>query len=158
MIIGAQARLAWLKFNRIGVDGKYVNAFTNRHDWAPTLATSSGSPYPPQVSLVATFETGAARGLAHRGRMFLPTPLAAIDADGRITGGAAASAATKVAALLSALNALPGYGESRVYSNVRAGASRPITGVTVGRVLDTMRSRRSQLAEERSPVMPVGGS
>jgi hypothetical protein len=63
-----------------------------------------------------------------------------------------------VASLITALNADASYGETRIYSNVREGASRLVTGVTVGRVLDTMRSRRTSLPEERTAVVTVGGS
>jgi hypothetical protein len=157
-VVGGFAPMTWLKFNRIGVDGKYVADRTNRVDFAPPRVNNTGSPHAPQVSLVATLETGNLRGLAHRGRMFLPCPTAAVSNDGRIPAAAAQAAATKVASLITALNADPSYGETRIYSNVREGASRLVTGVTVGRVLDTMRSRRTSLPEERTAVVTVGGS
>jgi hypothetical protein len=157
-IIGAAARLAYVKFNRIGPDGKYVGATTNRVDFTPVRGGNTVATHPPQISLVATLETGVTRGLANRGRMFLPCPVAGVDGNGRISANAALEVATKVAGLLSTLNALTPYGETRVYSAVGSGASRLVTGVTVGRVLDTMRSRRTSITEERSAAVAVGGS
>jgi hypothetical protein len=156
--IASHAKLGWLKFNRIGANGKYVNSTTYRKDWATPLATGVSNASAPQVSLVATLETGASRGRAHRGRIYLPAPRYPLENDGRITAASATAAATSVAGLLTTLNGIASYGSNRVYSNIDAGTSRVITGVTVGRVLDTMRSRRTSLPEERTAVVTVGGS
>ena len=57
-VVGGFAPLTWVKFNRVGVDGKYVADRTNRVDFAPPRVNNTGSPHAPQVSLVATLETG----------------------------------------------------------------------------------------------------
>lgn len=157
-IMGAQARLGWLKFNRVGVDGKYLSNTTRLREFTPERVNASGGGnYPAQIALVATLETGAQRGLAHRGRIFLPCPRFGIGVDGRITAEDAQTAATSVATLLGNLNSATGYGSTIVASRTRSGDQRVVTGVTVGRVLDTMRSRRTSLPEERTPVTPVTG-
>lgn len=153
---GAKAQLGWVKYNRVGVDGKYLGGSTILKEVAPPVGAGATT-YPPQVSLVATLETGLTRGLAHRGRMFLPVPRYAVGADGRISATDANGAAAEVAALLTAMNGLAGFGTVVVASKTRAGDQRTVTGVTVGRVLDTMRSRRTSLGEERSPVSAVAG-
>lgn len=159
--LGNAAKLSWLKYNRVGTDGKYMSDVTFRKDFSPVVNGGQASVHAPQISLVATLETGAVRGLASRGRMFLPSPVFPMDATGRISAANAASAATAVAALITNLNNLPDYGVTKIYSEggkVGAPTSRTVTGVTVGRVLDTMRSRRTSLLEERAAPATVGGT
>jgi len=158
--IGSQARLGWAKYNRIMPTGLYKHGSTARVDYLPPVGPTQVTQHAPQVSLVATLETGQSRGLAHRGRIFLPAPRASVGADGRISAGDANSYATSIAGLISALNAIETYGLTVVMSNVREGSTRPVTGVSVGRTLDTMRSRRTSLIEERSAPVAVapGGS
>lgn len=151
--------LGWVKHNRIGVDGRYLRDTTNLVEFDPVIAGPGGasSIKPNQVALAVTLETGQQRGLAHRGRMFLPAPRWNVLGDGRISAADAASAATGVASLFSALNAIPEFGTVAIYSDVREGAMRPVTDVTCGRVYDTIRSRRTSMAEERVPPVPVTG-
>lgn len=153
------ATLTWVKHNAIGLDGKYQSQTTNLVEYAtPVLSGGPSSPqHPNQTALVATLETGLARGLAHRGRMFLPLPRYGLQADGRITAADALAAATSVAGLLSALNGVAGFGDVIVASNVREGAVNSVTAVSVGRVLDTVRSRRTSLGEERTALATVTG-
>lgn len=158
-VVQTSAKLGWAKFNRIGSDGKYVSDESFTHFWEPVLSTSGTSPtLPPQVALAVTLETGVQRGLAARGRIFLPVVGGGLDVDGRISESAAGLVATQVANLLTSLNGIATYGVTSVYSDVREGAVRPITGVSCGRVLDTMRSRRNQITEERPPAVTVGGT
>lgn len=156
----SKATLEFLKLNRIGTDGKYMNpSMTYLHEYPTPLAGPvAGAGFPAQVSLVATLTTGAVRGLAAKGRIFLPAVAAPVGADGRIQATEATSYAQSVANLLTNLNGAPGLGRVMVISNVREGAARPVTGVQVGRVYDTMRSRRTSLVEEPPAAVPVGGS
>lgn len=158
-VMGNQARLGFVKHNVIGLTGRYLEDITQEVRYEPEVIRSSGaSNQAPQVSLVATLETGVTRGLAHRGRMFLPAPLGIPGADGRLPAGSASAVATSLADLFTTLNGLPEFGTAVVMSDVREGAVRPITGVSVGRVMDTMRSRRAQLSEERPATAPVAGT
>lgn len=153
---GMEVALGWVKVNQVGTDGTYIQQTTNLIELAdPAEHPTQASPYPNQVSLVATLNTPKSRGLAHRGRLFLPLPRYAIDggSDGRITPGSATAAATWLAGLIGSLNALSD-GNISVFSKVREGAAEPVSEVIVGRVLDTMRSRRSALDEFYSA--PVG--
>lgn len=148
-VISSACTVQTLKLNRIDTNGKYLYDYTIRHDYATPLTAPQTSTHPNQVSLVATLETGLTRGLAHRGRLFLPVPPMPVGTDGRMSQANAAGAATKVAELITALNGVAITDDVVVMSQVNAGASRPVTGVSVGRVLDTMRSRRTSLAEGR---------
>lgn len=147
--INGVVRLAWLKLNKIGVDGKYANGWTTRVDYtAPGISSGNGSSqYPNQVSLVASLTTNTARGLAHQGRLYFPIPSPPVVADGRISAGEALEALNQITDFLDVVNAASG-GSVIVASKERSGDQHTVTGVRVGRVLDTMRSRRTSLAEE----------
>lgn len=151
-----QSPLTWVKLNRIGLDGRYTSQKTYAQD---LVAASSGSnaPYPPQVAMVATLETGAVRGLAHRGRIFLPSPILNISlADGHIPAATREGRAVAVASMIMRINDVEPFVSVIVGSQTREGALRYVNGVTIGSVLDTMRSRREQIREERTsaPVLP----
>lgn len=157
--IGGLAYLNWVKHNRIGADGKYVSDVSYTHEY-PTRIGGGGpaGALPPQVAQAVTLETGTTRGLACRGRIFLPQPRVNLGSDGRQSIASCTAVATNVANLLTTLNGLSLFGTVSVYSNVREGAVRAVTGVTVGRTIDTIRSRRAQLSEERPPAVAVGGT
>lgn len=158
-ISGAAVRLSWAKFNKIGVDGHYVNQYTNLHEWtAPGIASPNQGPlYPNQVSLVVSLTTNVARGLACRGRLYFYAGGIAVETDGRIGTTAQTSVTTKAKDLLDDLNGATD-GVLVVASNVREGAIRLIEGIKVGRVLDTMRSRRTSLDEGYSTsAVDLGG-
>lgn len=153
------AKLEQVKLNVIGVDGRYEDATTSHTHWfTGTLpATSYAAIYPGQVSLVASLTTDADRGLASRGRIYLPSPKLAINSTyGTIEAADAISVANRVAVLINSINDWPGWDavtewagmRVQVVSSVGAGAMRPVTGVRVGRVLDTQRRRRKSLLEQ----------
>jgi hypothetical protein len=163
-MVSARATLATVKLNRIGTNGKYVEAYTIRKDFEGTLPKGAvGSSLPNQVAWVATLETGRTRGLAHRGRIFFPVPAAGIGLDGYVAAADATNAANRVAALINSVNGVRPSAKVHVYSagsekTGAPGVHRPVTGVSVGRVLDTMRTRRNALNEQRmlntTPVTP----
>lgn len=147
-----QHRLEFVKFNAIRPDGRYLDQErTNQANFEPIVG-SGGVHNPPQTAIVATLGTSAARGRAHAGRMFLPAigdP--AVGNDGRITVAKAQQVADLVAVFLNNLNNWPGFdGVTTPEVNIMSkldGSHRKVNHVRVGRVLDTMRSRRSGLSE-----------
>lgn len=143
-----QAKLTTLKLNEIGTDGRYVSASdTVRYDWATPYPGVGSTQLPPQVALAISLVTDAARGRASAGRFYVPVGIG-VSSDGRLPSSAQQSAATAATALLNSLNtALPGFTVG-VVSSVGTGTQRVATGVRVGRVLDTMRSRRRALVED----------
>lgn len=171
--IGPAAKLGFVKHNRIGVDGKYVNNTTGEVLYGNLAAAASTGGHPPQIALALTLETGITRGLANRGRVFMPNPVGVIGGTtGTLTTGVATNHATSLASLFTTLNGLTGFGTVSVYSRGKAGpvlagskspsfpnpgVARPVTGVSCGLVLDTIRSRRAQLVEARPPTVAVGG-
>lgn len=151
-VLGGPARLTYVKAARIGTDGKYMDA-------APTISNEAAgghpgtgtSPHAPQVALAVTLLGANPRGAAGRGRFFIPAPTAAIGVDGRVSDPAAQAIADQVAKFINAVNPRVAGGVSIVgptTASGRAGASQPVTAVRVGRVFDTVRSRRSSFPEE----------
>lgn len=146
----ANAKLETIKLNEIGTDGRYTKQVTVFHDFATPVAggQSSAPNFPPQVALAVTLRTAVRRGLASRGRFYIPAPGRLVQSDGRISAADATSTASAATALLNGLNtALPGW-DPCVASRTREGDLRPVTHVSVGRVYDTIRTRRNGLLEE----------
>lgn len=98
---------------------------------------------PLQTALVVSFNT-ARPGATGKGRLYMPYQMAQfIRGDFRIDANEAEVVAQRFASIVSAVNAL-GPAVSVVSSK---GYATPITSVRVGRVPDTMRSRRNKLIE-----------
>lgn len=152
--VGNQAPLDLLKLNNINLDGRYLNDYTVLREFpTPVVPQGGASNMPPQVSCVVTLETGITRGLACRGRIFFPAPVASVGADGRMPQAAADAIRAGARFLINSINAAAGQGDRVIVaSDVRGGAIREVTAVSVGRVLDTMRSRRTSLEEERASL------
>lgn len=125
--------------------------------------TTTGGPqgvatnkYPPQVALCATLVANN-RGPARFGRFYIPGPTQPLDADMRISNNDATNAAQAVTTLLKSVSDaidLPltqGSAEG-VNVSVRGGPQgtlQVIDHVEMGRALDTIRTRRNALLEER---------
>jgi hypothetical protein len=105
--------------------------------------TASGTVYPYQVATCVTLTTARA-GATGRGRFFLPAPYYTVGAgDGLLPAANASSIALAAKNFLNAL--VPTTGPIGVYSS--KGYSSTVTGVRVGRALDTQRRRRGDIPE-----------
>jgi hypothetical protein len=147
-MVSQHAEITNVKLNEIGVDGRYRSQTTvERAPLNPVIGGSVSTP-PPQVALAFSLLTAQRRGRAHAGRFYLPTPGWSIDNDGRLATFHALEAANQAAIMLNACTAaLPGY-QPAIVSNVGTGLFHWVTGVRVGRVYDTIRSRRTSLDED----------
>lgn len=151
------------KFNAVDVAGRYIDQTRSyRRDLvAPLPGTGSGS-MPHQSSVAVTFRTAAARGLAARGRIYLP-PMSAgsIDAQGRLVDSRRDDIALMTATLLTNLgnwanlDSPDDLGRVCIMSKVRTGATRRVNRVDVGDRFDVIRSRGNSFTEVRSPQRPV---
>lgn len=144
------AHLRTVKANLIDVDGHYVSEETVRWDYTDSIpAGAYAATLPLQCSLVYSFTTDADRGRASRGRTYVPAPSVVLEApDMRLTVGNQADHVTCALQLLETLEtAFPGY-QPVIVSNLGAGHQRNITGVRVGRAVDTIRSRREGVLED----------
>jgi hypothetical protein len=147
--ISAAAKLSFVKMNLINVDGHYAEATTHEQIVAD-LAGSGATPsiYPNQIALAVSLVTGFSRGPAHRGRFYMPLPAFPVDAAGLISDEHRDFAVTAATTLLTSLNAASANWEVAVFSRKQGAAgNRKVTGIEIGRVLDTQRRRRRSLAE-----------
>lgn len=134
-----------VKLNEIGPNGRYVDEFTNYVE-IPLNDQPHGSAsttVEPQRTLAVSWTTGFQRGLAHRGRIFLPGYATAVNTSMQVTNATAVASAAEE--LLDAIRETEL--EPAVVSGLRAGSARIITGVEVGDRVDTQRRRRRSLVE-----------
>lgn len=153
-----QAPLTYVKVNRIGTDGRYMDPESMTHVYpTPIPGGGAGTGVAPQIAIVASLKTDFERGLASKGRMYLPPATGFINpsSDGRATTLSAERVAGSVSTLINRVNTdfetVNGGdfgGTVAIISDKGAGAFHFVTSVVVGRVLDTMRSRRSSLDED----------
>jgi hypothetical protein len=152
--VGMTSKCDTIKINLIGTDGKYESDQTVLYEYTTQQTHNSGVKYPPQVAVAVSLTTAVRRGLAARGRFYVPNPIASMDDDGLLTSTAALQLRDSAFTFLQAVEkALPGW-DLGVVSDVREGAQRGVTGIRVGRVFDTVRSRRAQLDEQYTDPKP----
>lgn len=147
--ISPRCLLQFVKLNAITVAGKYAEAVTHETVVANIPGGGNVDNTPAnQVALAVSLTTDVSRGPAHRGRFYSPLPCVVPQADGLIALGDALNAKNSATTLLTALNALSANVKVAVMSRKDgAPGSRFVTGIQVGRVLDTQRRRRNKLAE-----------
>jgi hypothetical protein len=122
---------------RTRADGSYLQGIK---DTPSAGSVIGGIKYPLQTAIVVSLQT-ARPGATGKGRFYLPFPAWTLGAtDHRVTTPDAGDLATKAAAFITQLN---GIAEDVAVVSSYGYTSR-VTGVRVGRVADTMRSRRSQ--------------
>lgn len=148
--VSADAKLSFVKFNLINAEGRYAEATTHETLLAD-IPGSGASPaiYPNQIALAVSLVTGFSRGPAHRGRFYLPLPAFPVAGDGLISDEHRDFARTAATTLLTALNAVSANWEVAVFSRkLGAAGNRRVTGIEIGRALDTQRRRRRSLTEQ----------
>lgn len=169
-------RLTEVKVAWINIDGKYPSNFPSAsHFFLPPIA-GAGTPPAGQVAqntAAVTLTTAVPRGLAAKGRCFLPPNANLITAtDGRMATTQALNLAQSVWDLIKGINADPNVGDVVVMSRGRRlrgpakpngqptytypnpGATNIVTGVSCGRVIDTQRRRRRSLIEANVAAAP----
>lgn len=158
------ATLEYVKVNGVGSDG-LQDAGGNTIEWVPTGAAPTGSaaPWPFQVAMAVTLDTDVNRGLASKGRIYIPSGNLGVNNDGRVNDTTTNDMAEAAAEFISNLNNQPGIDTqnprvviaSRGNESQVNGPMRNVTSVRVGNVPDTQRRRRNQLVELYSPPAPV---
>lgn len=162
-----------VKFNKINNLGHYFSpvgttqiSFGDSDFGAAIVGGGGALKYPFQIAQVISLLTAATRGPAHHGRFFLPCPTRNIEGNGRLAqvdqlGYANISAQAMAIAIATLGLGADIFGPVIVspQGNLEPGGGtiRPVTAVRVGRVLDTMRSRRRSLQEDYASVQIVGG-
>lgn len=144
-----------VKLARLNEAGKYDGSdVVVSSPVAPVAGNRAGAPLPPQLALVATLIAGSGKGLAGKGRMFLPGVSEGVDTTGHIGTTACQAIATGLATFFNTINAStdqPGQviNASKGRANLAGIGARnvPVNGVRIGNVYDTQRRRRNQLTE-----------
>ena len=155
-------RFTFLDVRFIGSDGKQPRdpdgsyAGATRLEFVDASAVSGVPAYPFQIAQVVTLDSNRS-GPRGRGRIFLPPPANALEADGRLSLGIAQSIRDSVVGLINVVNtqfnAVPEAGDVSVMSTF--GTVSRVTRVRVGLALDTHRSRRSDVFESYTPPLGV---
>jgi len=158
--INTYADLRWAKLALVQADGHYPpTGVPGVYTWSSPVAGGGGSSYgtyPNQVALAVTMLAAITRGPAHIGRFYLPIPAFGIGTDGRITAAQADGVAASAKTFLEALSDVPavdvgGSPEVSLMSRkAGAAATHNVASIKVGRVPDTIRSRRRSLGESYS--------
>jgi hypothetical protein len=160
-------RLSGFKFNAIGTDGLYVGNTTAERTWNGGSGIPGGAPpevnaLPSQVAAAVTLRTNVERGLASKGRIYLP-PMhyGCLAYSGLMSEACRDALQGETATLITNLNNWPGVdagadpGHVRVYSKVGNGISRSVTRIDVGLRFDTQRRRANKVAEFRQDSTTV---
>jgi hypothetical protein len=151
---GAQTRFSFVKVNQVKKTGLYLNETkTYRKDRPTPIAGSATVSLPADVALVVTLNTDAARGLASKGRVYLPALATSAIAGGRVLPSARDNVGTQTALLVKNLSNAPGfdvavgYTQVAVMSEVGEGTTRSVTSVRVGDLFDTQQRRSNKMRE-----------
>lgn len=155
------------KVSLINTNGTTDVSNISYHTLSPvSVGGSPDNPMPAQITLAATMSSNNPRGLASKGRMYLPGFAHTVEAaTGKVPTARTAEIATGFKAFLDAVNAsvyLPervviaskGHKTAALDTNGQPvytdGITAIITGVRIGNVFDTQRRRRNQLTEQYS--------
>jgi hypothetical protein len=152
-ITSAAALTSW-KLNRIGTDGRYMDAGTIEHILPSPLAGDGPTGAPAQLAQAATIRGANERLKAGRGRMFFPVTTygVSVESDGRINAAEAGVLAQNFHVFLQNLDgvlidrSIPAL--AGIASRTGAGAFQVMARVSVGRTVDTIRSRRNRIPEQ----------
>jgi hypothetical protein len=167
-LFNTSTKIDWVKINDIDEQGHYQDKSTTH---VRLLSGTSGANaqikgtstvlVAPQLSLAVSLLTDRDRGVGSRGRIFLPCPVVcatSIGSDGRLVENAVAATSPLAASFKTLLNNLnnwpgPDASDTEVAVATQGGRSDPqpanvkVTAFRIGRVIDTMRSRRNALSE-----------
>lgn len=157
--ISNQFKCEGVKLAAIKTDGKTDLDNVQTHYYQTAISGGIASAYPPQLSLVATLQSDIPRGLASKGRMYLPGVAAAITAaTGKLDVGYTNAMTLQLKTLFDDINSSFDAGGTVVNASFGrkgdlgygVGITAPITSVRVGDVYDTQRRRRNGFNETYS--------
>jgi len=141
------AGIEQIKLNEIGLDGKYTKPTSVYHEFGSPVLGASSTYMPAQVALAITLTTPLKRGRAHSGRFYVPVPGILPINTGAWNTANQNACVTNVKTFLNAVNTILDPYKLCVMSNVGVGTFQIVTGVKIGGVLDTIRSRRAKIPE-----------
>ncbi len=155
--ISSHARLTMVKVAPIGANGLYTGVPAERVKDTPGAFTAAPPPF--QTAYAVTLKTAGDLNRV-KGRFYAPIPIFTVGVDGMISVAGAEDAEASAATLINAINNQPGIdvlglntvvasqGRRNPDGSLRVQpANHLVTGVSVGRTLDTIRRRRNKLRE-----------
>jgi hypothetical protein len=150
--LSSAAKLDFIKSNEIDpLTGRYMLQNATNELIQNDQAIGKAAPGPGQLSVVVSTRTAQARGRAHAGRFYPPTGTPTIDPlTGLISASTANLYASQAWTMITGINTILATAGSVVVFSKVGQSIEPVTGVRVGRVVDTMRSRRRALTEDYS--------
>lgn len=150
-----------VKVSSVGMDGKSNAADTQFADFPSNTNGVYGGQNAPQVALVATLSSETPRGVASKGRMYLPGIGLVVGADGHLPGAQRDLLHGKFLTFLQEVNAFAGTpnfimlaspGSLNPDGTPKIGGSTAknaiVTSLRLGNVYDTQRRRRNGLVEQ----------
>lgn len=158
------------KVSLINTNGTTDTGQISYHTLSPvSVGGSPDNPMPAQITLAATMTSQLQRGLASKGRMYLPGFAHTVEAaTGKIPSARTAEVATGFKTFLDTLAAsvyLPervvlaskGHKTATLDANGQPvyvdGVQQTVTGCRIGNVFDTQRRRRNELTEQYSTAV-----
>jgi hypothetical protein len=151
-------QLAFLRLASIAPDGNYVpDSVAYDHVFSGVVGGGgvTANRFPLAMSMASTLLTAVPRGLANRGRMYLPWYNAPLQIGYVWQAADANNRSNPLAAMIGALNdVLPGPA-SVMSKKGLLGAKQPITAVMTGRRPDTQRRRQNHIPEQYGSVWNV---
>lgn len=157
--ISSSYKTAGIKLATLKTDGKTdLDSVITDYFTTPPEGTYGGAPWPAQCTVVAQLAASNNRGLAGKGRMYLPGIYAAVDpSTGKYSTTAAGNIATHLATFFNAINGstdAPGdvinASQGRAVLFGAGPVNQRVASVRVGDVVDTQRRRRNGLVEAYS--------
>lgn len=158
--INSLARLTEVAISLVQPDGVYADGRPKQKQAGDTIrravvqggAAPNSTVHPYQVAYRVSLDDGV-RGVGHRGGWYVPFPGWQLDGgtglvENTVAAAARDSAKTWLAALTAARGAPPVPGKSAVIIASGKNGNLFVSRLRVGRVLDTIRSRRNDLAED----------
>jgi len=146
--VSSAAKLETIKLNQIGLDGKYTSPTTVYHEFGSPIPGIGTTLMPAQVALAVSLTTPIKRGRAHAGRFYVPVPGILPITWGGWSAPNMNACLTNTKTFLNAVNTALDPHKLCVMSNIGAGTFQIVTGVRIGGVLDTIRSRRAKIPEQ----------
>lgn len=162
--IASTYKTTMIKVSQLETDGDVDLDMIDIYDYPTAISGASAvAPMPPQISLAATLTSDTQRGLASKGRMYLPGINVTLSAsDPHVNSTDVNLIATQLKTFFDAVNAdatVQGYAvlasKGRKVTVLQdpanyfyeGGVTTRVTGLRVGNVYDTQRRRRNGVSE-----------
>jgi len=154
LAFSVHAKYTGVKVNRIGTDGRYEDAEAIEKVHSAPVSGINSTLSPAQNATVGTLRGADPRARAGKGRQYWPPngSFAFMGSDGRISAAGAAKVANGLHSLYAGINDVYlAHSISSIVgiaSDVGTGAFQTLNEITVGRTIDTVRSRRNKIPED----------